>query len=69
MKALCTQKKGWYKPLETKDNTALLYRSLAEDPEFIKACEQALQDPEKKEQIIRILQHAGLIQASDRLPA
>lgn len=55
--------------MEGKDNTALLHRNLAEDPEFIKACEQALQDPERKEQIIRILQHAGLIQASDRLPA
>ena len=47
----------------------LLYRNLAEDPEFIKACEKALQDPELRKQIICILQRAGLIQVSDCQPA
>ena len=50
-------------------DSELLYRNLADDPEFIKACEQALQDPEKRKQIICILQRAGLIQSSDRQPA
>ena len=45
------------------------YRNLADDPEFIQACREALQDPEKKEQIICILQHAELTQLSDRRPA
>ena len=41
-------------------------RNLADDPEFIKACREALQDPEKKEQIICILQRAESTQSSDR---
>ena len=47
-------------------NTGLPYSNLAEDPGFIKACEQALQDPALKAQIICILQRAGSIQESDR---
>lgn len=52
--------------MKADDNQAVLYRNLADDPEFIKACEQALKNPEMKEQIICILQRAGLIQSSDR---
>ena len=55
--------------MKANDDTALFHRNLAEDPEFIKACEQALQDPEMREQIICILQRAGLVQVSDRQPA
>ena len=55
--------------MKDDDNPVVLYRNLADDPEFIKAREQALQDPNKKDQIICILQHAGLVQSSDCLPA
>ena len=52
--------------METNGNTALVYRNLADDPEFIKACEQALQDPALREQIICILQRAESVRSSDR---
>ena len=55
--------------MKGNDESVLHHHSLADDPEFIKACEQALQDPKLKEQIIYILQHAGLIPVSDRQPA
>ena len=43
-------------------------RKLVDDPEFIKACRKALEDPELKEQIIGILQRGESIQSSDRQP-
>ena len=52
--------------MKADENQTVLYHNLADDPEFIKACEQALQDPEMKDKIICILQRAGLIQSSDR---
>ena len=52
--------------MKADENQEVLYHNLADDPEFIKACEQALLNPEMKDQIICILQRAGLIQASDR---
>ena len=55
--------------MKADDSASEIYCNLAEDPEFIMACEQALQDPELREQIICILQRDGLIQASDRQPA
>ena len=55
--------------MKADDIASVLYHNLADDPEFIKACEQALQDSEKREQIICILQRAGLVQSSDRQPA
>ena len=55
--------------VEAKHNTSLLHAKLSEDPEFLKACQKALKDPEKLEQIICILQRAGLVQESDRRPA
>ena len=49
-------------------NTALLYRNVADDPEVMKAFQEALQDPELRQQIISILEEAGLLPASiDRL--
>ena len=56
------------KIVKATNTTGLPYCNLAEDPEFIKACENALQDPVLKAQIICILQHAGLIQSSDHQP-
>ena len=41
-------------------------RKLVDDPEFIKTCREALQDPEKRELIIGILQRGELAQSSDR---
>ena len=55
--------------MNANQNIELLHRRLADDPEFIKACREALQDPQKREEIIYILQHGGLSQSSDHQPA
>ena len=55
--------------MKENHNTTPSGRALLDDPEFIKACEKALQDPEKRKQIICILQRGGLYQSFDRLRA
>lgn len=55
--------------MKENNNSEPFGRSLLDDPEFIKACERALEDPEKRKQIICILQRAGLFPVSDRQPA
>lgn len=55
--------------MNANHNTLLQHRNLAEDPEFLEACRIALQDPDKKEQIICILRRAELAQSSVDQPA
>jgi len=51
--------------MNANQNIELLHRRLADDPEFIQACREALLDPEKRELIISILQRGELTQSSD----
>ncbi len=50
-------------------NPDLLNRSIADDPEVMKAFVYAIQDPEIRQQIISILEEAGLLPVSIRRPA
>ena len=50
-------------------DTALLQRNVAEDPEVMKAFQEALQDPELRQQIISILEEAELLPGSICQPA
>mgnify|MGYP003313475301 CR=1 FL=1 len=43
--------------------------STNEDPEFLEAFMEAIQDQEKRKQIISILERVGLLPSADRLPA
>ena len=47
----------------------LLNRNIADDPEVMKAFVDAIQDPEMRQQIISILEEAGLLAGSIRQPA
>lgn len=51
-----------------KDAT-LLPRNMADDPEVMKAFQSAIQDPVLRQQIISILEEAGLLPGSIRQPA
>lgn len=54
--------------MKANPNTALLHRNIADDPEVMKAFQEAIQDPELRQQIISILEEAELLPAStDRL--
>lgn len=55
--------------MKANHNTALLHRNLADDPEVMKAFANAIQDPELRKEIISILEEAGLLPVSTRLPA
>ena len=55
--------------MKANHNTALLHRNIADDPEVMKAFADAIQDPEIRKQIISILEEAGLLPVSTRLPA
>lgn len=43
--------------------------SITDDLEFMEAFQEAIQDPERRKQIISILETAGLLPFADRLPA
>ena len=47
----------------------LLNRNIADDPEVLKAFAEAIQDPVMRQQIISILEEAGLLPGSIRQPA
>ena len=50
-------------------NNVLLHKNVADDPEIMKAFQDAIQDPEKRQQIISILEEAGLLPGLIRQPA
>lgn len=47
-------------------DTKLLNRNIADDPKVMKAFVDAIQDPELRQQIISILEEAGLLPVSIR---
>lgn len=49
--------------------TMSLHRNIADDPEVVKAFTEAIADPELREQIISILEEAGLLPESICQPA
>lgn len=51
------------------NNTMLLHRNVADDPEVEKAFRDAISDPELRKQIISILEEAGLLPESIGQPA
>ena len=42
---------------------------IADDPEFMEAFKEAIQDPERRKQIISFLETNGLLPSAVRLPA
>ena len=50
-------------------DTETLNRNIADDPEIMKAFVDAIQDPGLRQQIISILEEAGLLPGSIRQPA
>ena len=56
-------------PVKANLNPELLNRNIADDPEVMKAFVDAIQDPEMRQQIISILEEAGLLAGSIRQPA
>ena len=55
--------------MNANHNAALPHRNIADDPEVMKAFQDALQDPELRQQIISILEEAELLPASIGQPA
>ena len=55
--------------MKANHNTMLLHRNIADDPEVMKAFQDAIQDPELRQQIISILEAAELLPVSIRQPA
>ena len=55
--------------MKATNDKALLHRNVADDPEVMKAFQDAIKDPELRKQIISILEEAGLLPASIRQPA
>ena len=55
--------------MKATQNMALLHRNAADDPEVMKAFQDAIQDPELRQEIISILEAAGLLPGSIRQPA
>ena len=55
--------------MKANHDTALLRRNVADDPEVMKAFQDAINDPELRQQIISILEEAGLLPESIRRPA
>lgn len=50
-------------------DTETLNRNIADDPEVMMAFVDAIQEPELRQQIISILEEAGLLPGSIRQPA
>jgi hypothetical protein len=57
------------KTVKANLNPDLLNRSIADDPEVMKAFVDAIQDPVTRQQIISILEEAELLPVSIRRPA
>ena len=57
------------KIVKATNSTALFHHNIADDPEVMKAFQDALQDPELRKEIISILEEAGLLPESNRQPA
>ena len=55
--------------MKATHNTALLHKNVADDPEVMKAFQDAIKDPELRQQIISILEEAGLLPVSIGQPA
>lgn len=52
-----------------KSHTIVCNLAALDDPEELKAFEEAIQDPELRKKIISILEEAGLLGESHRQPA
>ena len=57
------------KIVKANHNKTMLHRNIADDPEVMKAFEDAIQNPELRQQIISILEEAGLLPVSIGQPA
>ena len=57
------------KIVKANQDTILLHRNVAEDPEVMKAFQDAIQNPELRKEIISILEAAGLLPVSIGQPA
>lgn len=55
--------------MKANQENVLLRQNDADDPEIMKAFQDAIQDPEKRQQIISILEEAGLLPGSICQPA
>ena len=55
--------------VKANQDMLLLHRNVADDPEIMKAFQDAIQNPELRQQIISILEEAGLLPESIRQPA
>ena len=55
--------------MKANQETAIVHRNDADDPEIMKAFQDAIQNPEKRQQIISILEEAGLLPGLIRQPA
>ena len=55
--------------VKANQDMLLLHRNVADDPEIMKAFQDAIQNPELRQQIISILEDAGLLPESIRQPA
>ena len=55
--------------MKANQDMVLLHRNVADDPEIMKAFQDAIQDPELRQEIISILEEAGLLPGSIRQPA
>ena len=55
--------------VKATQDKSLLHRNVADDPEIMKAFQDAIQNPELRQQIISILEEAGLLAGSIRQPA
>ena len=55
--------------MKANHETALLPRNVADDPEVMKAFQEAINDPVLRQQIISVLEEAGLLPESIRQPA
>ena len=57
------------KIVKANHNTASLHQNVADDPDVMKAFQDAIQDPEVRQQIISILEEAKLLPGSIGQPA
>jgi hypothetical protein len=47
--------------VKSNHDTMLIHQNAADDPEFMKAFQEAIQDPERREAIIAFLETIGLL--------
>lgn len=55
--------------MRENNNTVLLRNDSSDDQDFMKAFKEAIKDPEKRKQIISILETYGLLPFAEDLPA